>query len=107
MIEMAVGQKDVLRSGELKGAAPRIEREAGRVDPHPGLVTGARPALQAEISETQLDGSQNALQISRYSQRLSGLSRVATLSQSGSISQRAAATDDSSELPSCGVKQKP
>ena len=103
MVEMAVGQEDVLRSAELEGAAAGVEREAGRMDAHPGLVTGARPALQAEISETQLDGSQTALQISRYSQRLSGLSRVATLSQSGSISQRAAATDESSELPSCGV----
>lgn len=103
MVEMAMGQKDVLRPGELEGAAPGIEREAGRVDPHPGFVTGARPALQAEVTEAKLDRSQNALQISRYSQRLSGLSRVATLSQSGSISQRAAATDESSELPSCGV----
>jgi hypothetical protein len=103
MIKMAMSQEDILRTAELESATAGVEGEAGGIDAHPGLVTGARPALQAEISETQLDGSQNALQISRYSQRLSGLSRVATLSQSGSISQRVAATDDSSELPSCGV----
>ena len=115
---MAVGQKNILRPAELESAAAGIERKAGRIDPHPGLVAGSRPTLEAKISETQLDRAHRSggapkgalfkdSQISRYSQRLSGLSRVATLSQSGSISQSAAATEDSRELPSCGVKQKP
>ncbi len=106
MVEMAVAQEDVLGAGELERSAPDVERQARRMDAEPVLVAGARPSLDAEVPEAQLDGSRDA-QISRYSQRRKGASRFSTLSQSGSISHSVAATEESSELPSCGVKQKP
>jgi hypothetical protein len=105
MVEVRMAQEDVLRSGELLRSPPGVESQPGRMDPEPGLVTGAGPALDPEIAESQLHGARG--QISRNSQRRRGCRRVRTLSQSGSISQRAADTEERSELPSCGVKQKP
>ena len=119
MVQVAVGQEDVARSGELEGAPAHVQGEPRRMDAEPVVVPGARPAFDPEVSETQLsgshgrwarrraDGGSEKRQISRYSQRRSGERRVSTLCQSGSISQSVAATEESSELPSCGVKQKP
>ncbi len=110
VVEMAVADEDVGGAAELQRPAPDVDRQPGRMDAEPGLVAGPRPPLEAEPRELELDrphGAVRAAQISRYSQRRKGASRCATLSQSGSISQSAAAIEESSELPSWGVKQKP
>ena len=57
MVEMAVAQEDVPRPGELERSPPDVQGEARRMDAEPVLVAGARPALDAEVTETQLDGS--------------------------------------------------
>ena len=115
MVEMPVAEEHVRRAGELERAAPDVEGEPRRMDAEPVVVAGARESLDAEVAKSQLDRSHAephgpapaADQISRYSQRRSGCRRLSTLCQSGSMSQRVAATEESSELPSCGVKQKP
>jgi len=55
MIEMAMGEEQVLRSGELRRAAPRIERQARRVDAEPGLLARHRPPFDPQLSQFQLD----------------------------------------------------
>lgn len=102
VVEVPVGQQDVADPAELQRPAPHVEGDSRRVDPEPGLVAGTRSTLDREVVEAK-----GLSQISVYSQRRIGFKRSFTASQSGSIIQSAPATEESSELPSWGVKQKP
>jgi hypothetical protein len=83
----STGRVPDMTDGDCKSAARRGDRP--------------RAAAFACIREKMRD------QISRKTQRRIAERRFCTLSQLGSISQRVAATEESSELPSWGVKQKP
>ena len=110
VVEMAVAEKQIAGASKLTSAAASVERQPRRVDAKPGRVAGPREAFDRELTQPQLSPAHavpGSAQISRYSQRRTGVRRVSTDCQSGSISHSAAAIEDSSELPSCGVKQKP
>ncbi len=108
---MSVGQEEIAGARDLVRTPSGVESEAGRVDPKPSLLARHRPALDRKLAQPELGPGWRApralAQISVYTQRRIGSSRRVTLSASGSINQRAAATEESSELPSWGVKQKP
>jgi hypothetical protein len=51
MVQMPMGQEDVVRTREMDRTAADVERQAGRMYPEPGLVAGPRPALDPQISQ--------------------------------------------------------
>lgn len=97
---MAVREKDISNTRQLRSTSPHVERQSGRTHAKPGLLAGPRSALDRQILEAQGGDGHRADQISRKTQRRSVCTRWETSSQSGSISHKEAATDDNSELPS-------
>lgn len=117
VIEMTVADEKIPGAGLRRRSPPDVEGETGRVNAEPGLLPRDRAALDRQLSELQSGGAQRPeggaggraarRQISWYMKRRSGSRRLLRLSWFGSISQSAAATEESSEFPSWGVKQKP
>ncbi len=53
VVEVAVGQEEVIEAAEPQRSATYVESDSRRIDTEPGLVAGSRRTLERQVSEPE------------------------------------------------------